>query len=422
VNKKSRYAVAIGLLIVIAAGFTLFNSQSNITAGSTCETKGLTKSNSGTEFICELSGEKLVWINSSAATGYAIGPGSRMVYQFVDGKMQRLNTYEVWQEKDGRTESDFDPIRVAAFKAIQSLEKDEKHANIKFEYTLRPSFPADVAEAIKLQSLDAAKRISPLLKKDLLIKLILVTEKDKEFIDKELPNLVPINDWQGALDSISSYQTLESFYSSSGTGGGTASFLTDKNFGYYIGHTSSLASMQTYWPEIAPHELTHVLQGVFANGFGSNYPDRHPQAKWSRHLLEGSANTVGMAMGFDQLGWYADEMDLLLRRSIQYGRSENYSNFDQLFPMKNISDAVNLMKEIESLSGRWQQDLSYSAGQFIWEFYIGKYGFDKYIELLTSLQKNSFADGIKKTIGISKDQFYQEVAPYLLANWQRLSS
>jgi hypothetical protein len=180
--------------------------------------------------------------------------------------------------------------------------------------------------------------------------------------------------------------------------------------------------MKTYWPATPPHEMAHVLQGVFANGFAGNYPDGHPQAKWSRHLIEGSANTVGMGMGFQQLGWYSDEMDLLLRRSIENGRGENYSNFDQLFPMKNLSDAIKLMKEIESLSGRWQQDLSYSAGQFIWEFYIGKYGFDKYIELLTSLQKNSFNDGLKKTIGLNKDQFYQEVAPYLLANWQRLSS
>jgi hypothetical protein len=240
-----------------------------------------------------------------------------------------------------------------------------------------------------------AKRISPLLKKDLLIKLVLVTEKDQEFIDKDLPNLVPKQYWQGALDNILYYKTRNEFYLTGGSGGGTASFLPEKNFGYYIGHTSSIATMKTYWPEIAPHEMAHILQGVFANGFGSNYPDGHPQAKWSRHLIEGSANTVGMAMGFKQLGWYSDEMDLLLRRSIENGRSENYSNFDQLFPMKNLQDAVKLMKEIESLSGRWQQDLSYSAGQFIWEFYIGKYGFDKYIKLLTSLQKNSFNDTIK---------------------------
>jgi hypothetical protein len=67
-------------------------------------------------------------------------------------------------------------------------------------------------------------------------------------------------------------------------------------------------------------------------------------------------------------------------------------------------------------------DLSYSAGQFVWEFYIGKYGLEKYIQLLTSLDGSTLNAGLMETIGLNKDQFYQEAAPYLLSNWQRLSS
>ncbi len=421
-NKKSLPAVAIGLLSVVAIGFLISNSGSSLQAGSSCNTQGVVKKKSEIEFVCEKAGNKLIWIDRSNTSDYSFGPTNRIVYRFVNGQMQRLNKFEVWQDKDNRAEADFDPIRVAAHKSINALSVDEEHRNLKFEYIIRPGFPAEIAEAIKLQTSDVAKKLSPILTKDLLIKLILVTEKDKDFIDNELPKIIPIYDWQGALNNISYYKTQNEFYSVGGTGGGTASYLPEENFGYYIGHTSSIATMKTYWPEVAPHEMAHVLQGVFANGFRSNYPDGHPKAKWHRHLTEGSANTVGMGLGFKQLGWYADEMDLLLRRSIESARAENYSNFDQLFPMKNTSDAVSLINSIETMESRWQQDLSYSAGQFIWEFYIGKYGFDKYIELLTSLQKNSFADGIKKTIGISKDQFYQEAAPYLLSNWQRLSS
>ena len=419
--------MAIGLLIVIAAGFTLINSQSNITAGSTCETKGLTKSDSGTEFICELSNEKLIWIDKSNTSLYAIGPGGRLVYRYVDKKLQRLNQFELWQEKDSRAESEFDPIRVAAYKSISNLAIDDSYKNINIEYYIRPSFPTVISDSIKFQVTETAKRISPLLDKKMIFKLILVTEKDRKFIMNELPKIAPNVEWRGSNSSfqtptLDAYETYDGFISRSGTGGGLAAYLPNENIGYYIGHTSTLATMKTYWPAIAPHEFTHVLQGWFVNGFVRNYPDGHPKAAWSRHLIEGSANTVGIAMGFDQLGWYSDEMDRLLQRSIELGRGENYSNFDRLFPMKNNSDAVNLIKLLEAAEGRWPQDLSYSAGQFIWEFYIGKYGFDKYIDLLKSLKTNSFADGIKITIGISKDQFYQEAAPYLLSNWQRLSS
>ena len=82
-SKKTRYAVAIGLLVVIAAGFMFFNSQSNITAGSTCDAKGLTKSNSGTEFICELSGEELVWIDEYGNAKYQLDVW-KMILRFAD--------------------------------------------------------------------------------------------------------------------------------------------------------------------------------------------------------------------------------------------------------------------------------------------------------------------------------------------------
>ena len=76
--------------------------------------------------------------------------------------------------------------------------------------------------------------------------------------------------------------------------------------------------------------------------------------------------------------------------------------------MKNTSDAVELIRTLEAAQGRWQQDLSYSAGQFVWEFYIGKYGLEKYIQLLTSLDGSTLNAGLMETIGLNKDQFYQD--------------
>jgi hypothetical protein len=422
---RKKLIVAISLIVVLILGLALTNVLSNDSGmqGEICKSQSLTKSSGGSDFICEKNGTKLTWVDKAKSSRYAFGPTYRLVYRYVDGKQQRLNQYQIWQSQDERVESDFDPIRAAAYTSLNSLPVDENHSNILFEYLIRPGFPADIAESIKLQSINVAQKLSPFFDKTVPIKLILVTEKDINFIDNELPSIVPKYDWQGALEPISSYQTLEGFYSRSGTGGGTASYLPEKQFGYYIGHTSSLATMQTYWPEVAPHEMAHVVQGYFANGFGSNYPDGHPKAKWSRHLIEGSANTVGMGLGFSQLGWYSDEMDKLLSNSISSGRSENYSTFDKSFPMKDVKDAAALIKQMEATGPGYSviSDLSYSAGQFVWEFYIGKYGFDKYIELLKSLNGSSLDEGLKATVGKSKDEFYQEAAPYLLSNWQRLS-
>lgn len=360
--------------------------------------------------------------NSTEPTGYAYGPAGRIAYRYVDGKLERLSKNQIWSAQDNRKDSEFDPIRVAAYNSINSIQKDLGHSNIYFEEIIRDGFPADISQSIKLQSVDAASYLSPLLDKKIQIKLILVTEKDQDFVNKELPAIVPKYDWQGALDSIANYKTKEDFYSSSGTGGGTASFLVNENFGYYIGHTSSLATMETYWPEVAPHEMAHVLQGYLAKGFNSNYPDGHPQAKWARHLIEGSANTLGMAIGFKTLGWYSDEMDLLLERSIEWINRGGSTEFKNKFPMQTDQDAYNLIVALEAAKSQELSDLSYSAGQFLWEFYIGKFGADKYLELLRNASKTqTLSENFKSTIGISKEDFYKMAAPYLLANWKRLS-
>ncbi len=360
--------------------------------------------------------------DSTEPTGYSFGPTGRIAYRYVDGQLERLSKNQIWSDQESRKDSEFDPIRVAAHRSINSVQKDSNHSNIFFEEIIREGFPADVSQSIKLQSVDAASYLSPLLDKKIQIKLILVTEKDQDYVDKELPSIVPKYDWQGALDSLKNYKTKEEFYSSSGTGGGTASFLVKENFGYYIGHTSSLATMETYWPEVAPHEMAHVLQGYLAKGFNSNYPDGHPQAKWARHLIEGSANTLGMAIGFKNLGWYSDEMDLLLQRSIEWINRDSSAEFKNKFPMQTDQDAYNLIVALEEAKGQELFDLSYSAGQFLWEFYIGKYGADKYFELLKNVPKTqSLSENFKTTLGISKEEFYKMAAPYVLANWKRLS-
>jgi hypothetical protein len=368
-------------------------------------------------FICVKKGSKLNWTSSSNVTTYATGPTGRMVYRVVDGKQQRLSSANDWLKADIRKENDFDPIRIAAYKSISGTTPDPTLANIEFEFFIRPSYPKEVADVVKAQSIKVATKISPLLDKKLKLKLILLTEKDQAFIDGELKKIIPNSNFTGALEILSSYGSLQSFYSRGGTGGGTAAYLPEYDIGYYLGHTSSLATLKTFWPQVPPHELAHVLQGVLARGFGGNgYGEGDPRAKWHGHLIEGSANTIGMALGFESLGWYSDEMDSILRNDIS-GAAVKLR-----YPMKSNSDAVFLMKEIEKREVGYLESLSYSAGQIIWEYFIGKYGFGKFIELMKNVPlTDSFNENLKKTIGLDREEFYEAVAPYMLATWKRLS-
>jgi hypothetical protein len=348
---------------------------------------------------------------------YAFGPAGRLQYRYVDGKQERLNSNKQFVATDKRGAANFHPIRVAAYKSIRSLKSDTSLSNINFEYIIQPNFPADIAAAIKTQSATAASYLSPLLDKKLEMKLVLVTEKDKEFIAGKLNEIIPNPDWLGALRIIDDYGSIESFYSRSGTGGGTAFYLQDRGYAYYLGHTSSLATLETYWPEVAPHEMAHVFQGVLSGGqnpSNQQFGEGHPQSKWTGHLIEGSANTLGMAIGFETLGWYSDEMDNLLRGNIKSVNSK--------VTMKTNADAIKLINMIEKRSDDVSGSLSYSAGQFLWEYFVGKYGAAKLMDLYKNIPNSeNFSENIKETIGISKEKFYKDAAPYLLANWQRLS-
>jgi hypothetical protein len=398
--------------------FGLLSSLTSVasanTAGATCKRVNEIVKSGSQKLICSQSNKSLIWVKSVDVTTFSFGPAGRIAYRYVNGKQERLSSAGDWLKRDSRKPQNVDPIRAAAYRSIRGLPVDQQHKNVSFEYIVRPSYPKELATTVKAQSVEFAKRLSPLLDEKVTIKLILLTEKDQGFIDKELPKIIPMQDWQGALGILKDYGTLEKFYSRSGTGGGTASYLPEKGFAYYIGHTSSLAKMNTYWPEIAPHEMTHVMQGIFAKGFGGEFPEGDPKAKWHGHFIEGSANTFGMALGFDQLGWYSDEMDLLLQNNIRAFRKD--------YPMKSLSDAVTLINEIERRDTQARAELSYAAGQIVWEYFVGKYGAEKFVELLKNVRTTeSFDANIKKTINIEKSEFYRGAAEYLLASWKRLS-
>ena len=400
---------------LVATAFSI-PAQAATKVGSPCPTVNVKTVANKVNLVCAKSDGKLKWTQPLDVTTYAVGPTGRMVYRYKSGKQERLSSANNWLKADSRKTNSFDPIRVAAYKSITDLAVDKSASNVEFEYIIRPSFPKDIANAIKEQSKQVALRLSPVFDKKVKIKIILLTEKDKAFIDGDLKELVGNSDLTGALQILPDYVTKQRFYSRGGTGGGTAEYLPGPNFGYYVGHTSSLATLETYWPEIPPHELAHILQSVLSGGFSVNngYGEGDPKAKWHGHLIEGSANSVGMALAFETLGWYSDEMDAILSHDISVVKSK--------YPMKTNADAISLMKDIERRDNDFRNSLSYSAGQIIWEYYIGKYGFNKFIELMKNVPlTENFSENLKKTIGLDREGFYEAAAPYKLATWKRLS-
>ncbi len=442
-NKGSvkRFALVTSAFIALTL-LAMPSSSGAIKAGSACKKAGLQTVDSGRKYTCVKQGKKFVWNKgvvvkaapvtkpSPSATPSASPtptteadarktsdvPGlSRLgnyVYQYVDGIQERKNASDFWRNTDARKESDFDPIRVAAFKSINQMERDSSLKNLNLIFDIQENYPKEIAATIKSQVVKISQILSPVLDQKVDVRIVLFTEKDQEFIKNGLKQY-GVSEEQFPI--LKDYVTLDRFYSRGGTGGGTAGYRENEKYGFYIGHTSSLATIGSYWPQVVPHEMAHFLQFYLARGAGSSYGEGHPEAKWHGHFIEGSANTIGMAAGFEHLGWYSDEMDKHLKSTIQRNADPGL--------LKSPADAAAFIETIESRDSQVKDAFSYSAGQFVWEFYIGKYGFNKYLELLRNLSKTAnFNESLKLTIGKDRKAFYAEAGEYLFANWQRVSN
>ena len=319
----------------------------------------------------------------------------------------------IWLSTDSRSEGDFDSIRVAAFNSIRKIGPISTNKfDIKEHFAV--NYPKELSGAINLQISNFTQIMSQYLSDNLVVDVVLVTEKDKSFIDTELPKIIDPKYYGKNLAILDEYTSEQSFFSRSGTGGGTADYRLIEGKGYYLGNTASFATIRTFWPEIAPHEMAHVLQFYFAKGNENDCGEGKECSKWHGHMIEGSANTIGMAVAFPNLGWYSDEMDKILKNDIR--------TYGAIVPMNNTSDAVELCKLMETRTSQMNDSFAYSAGQLLWEYYVGKYGFPKLLELYSNTNKTSnFNENLKLTIGKDKLAFYQEAAPYLIATWKRLS-
>lgn len=126
----------------------------------------------------------------SKSSNPAIGPTGGYVYRYVANKQQRKDVNNKWQSIDSRKEGSFDSIRVSAYKSINSLSADPNLSNINLEFLVRPGYPKQIEQVVRLQVEKIASHFSPLLSRPETAKIIMITEKDKSWVRSELPNIV----------------------------------------------------------------------------------------------------------------------------------------------------------------------------------------------------------------------------------------
>jgi len=446
--RKKHYLLVISIVASIFLS-TSFVAVAAVKAGSACTKLGATSTSAGKKYTCIKSGKKLVWnkgvtvaapkptatpsaIPSATATPSPAGAATptpiptplkdlnrgyirnaQFVYRIVNGVLERrIYDSNDYTSIDSRSESDFDAIRVKAYQELRSLLSVSGHPRIDIQYSITDNYPKAHAEAIKLGVTYAAERINALVDENFKTSIVLVTEKDKEFVRTNLGKLSRPDDVGGTLANLDRYVS-----NSQAVGSGSAGFNRQgQGFmgGTYVGTFPSYLGIDFLWPEIATHEMAHVLQMFYISK-----RDYNSEEAWNKvapvHFTEGSANTIGHAWAVQSLGWYSDESDYTVKRYMSGFRGNN--------KMQTEAEVFEMLEKTISWSNPEYSDMAYPVGQVLWEYIIGTYGFDAYVKFLKNITVlPSYEDNLKSVTGLSKNELYKKAAPYMISVWKRAMS
>lgn len=421
-----------------------------VKAGATCSKFGATSTSAGKKYTCVKSGKKLVWNKGvTAATPKptatpspnpspspsplpSVAPiptpsptpvftpfvdqnkgylrNGQFIYRVVNDVLQRrIYGTADYTAVDTRPESQFDPIRVKAYKEITGLQVTAGHPRIEILYSITENYPKDHAEAIKLGVKFAAEKFNLLFDENIKTSVVLVTEKDKDYVRNNVGRLSRPDDVAGTLANLERYVPNSTAVGSGSAGfnRGGAGFMG----GTYVGTFPSFLNVDYLWPEIATHEMAHVLQ-IFHTSKG-NFRSEEAWFKAAPvHFTEGSANTIGHALAVQNLGWYSDESDYTIKRYMSGFRGNN--------KMETEADVLEMLEKTITRSDPQFADMAYPVGQVLWEYIIGTYGFDSFMKFLKNVAVlPSYEENIKAVTGLSKIELYKSATPYIIATWKR---
>ena len=438
------------LVVIISASIFIapLNAMAAVKAGDSCKKVGATATASGKKFTCIKSGKKLIWNKGVAVAKPKPTPTptsistpepipspqptltptptptptptkdlnrgylryNQFMYRVSNGVLER-RIYESndYTTVDTRPESQFDPIRVKAYKEITGLQATAGHPRIEILYSITENYPKDHAEAIKLGVKFAAEKFNLLFDENIKTSVVLVTEKDKDYVRDNVGRLSRPQDVAGTLANLERYVP-----NSTAVGSGSASFNrrgTGFMGGTYVGTFPSFLNIDYLWPEIATHEMAHVLQMFYISK--ADYRSEEAFFKAAPvHFTEGSANTIGHALAVQNLGWYSDESDYTIKRYMSGFRGNN--------KMETEAEVLEMLEKTITRSDPQFADMAYPVGQVLWEYIIGTYGFDSFMKFLKNVAVlPSYEDNIKAVTGLSKIELYKSATPYIIATWKR---
>lgn len=155
-----------------------------------------------------------------------------------------------------------------------------------------------------------------------------------------------------------------------------------------------------------PHEIAHTWQyqalGVLGERQFSNPLDIRRAVPC--HFMEGGANTLGNSILMKHVDWYSNSVDVIVRRTI---RDNNISDVSE-------KGVLKMLKTSESWSSC---ESGYMVGMLAYEWLIGKFGFEKFVELHFEVRESRTLNAAMLMLyGFDLESFYKQSTPYIASS------
>ncbi len=447
-SPQVKRALSVALIAALCISISAVEVSAAVKSGASCKKLGANSTVKKVNYKCVKEGKKLVWrivkptiptatpsptptLDPTPTPTPTPSPSSEptptptptfseielqrvtlkgtVFYRLNNGKLERKSDVGLYFNSDAREESSFSQIRLKAFTEIAKLPRSSNHPNVKFEWDIRPGFPAQILEFKLRRAKEAAEVFNSIFKEQITVQGLVATERDVDYPPVKSDYFSDTYDQIKRLGTLNKQNQLIWI-----TGGGGYWNRAGKTIGRFFMGTPSDADPAFYspeWIQLASHEFFHIVQQYLL------YPNVSEgqsdfNARVPNNFREGSANFIGYALATENIGWYSDAMDVSLIRVWQSKRDWK--------PTKTKKDMVDLLIATESRNDPIAFDAAYPLGSIFYEWIVGTYGYSKFMELAKEMgQSSNYSEATKKVFGLSKVELYEKAAPYLLTVFDR---
>ena len=414
-----------------------------VKASTSCSKQGATLIYANKKFTCIKSGKKLVWnkgvaiakpvpavtpppsptvVPSVGPTPTPVGTPSptptvkvqnQLFWKFkvVNGVLYRnVEATGEWVTTDSRNEAEFDPIRIKAWKQINTSVPATVAQN-SVTYMVGPNVNPEIEASYRYLIDRSLKYFKPWIPSEVPFYVHIYTEKDRDYLKQSMQ--IYVNGEQDYLRleaDLKNYDGLGSNFSPSG-GVTIGALKTDRsnwiNFGTFP--MDSELKPEDLLMYMIPHEVSHHWQ------FSVMQPlmRRQGSDRSACNFFEGTAVLLGSSVGVNHLGWFSDEMDVITRR------------ISRTNPTFNPTSPKDMVEELMKFSSSNAQNAlgcttGYTLGALAYEWLVAEKGVKVLQDLADAFNKtSSVSEGIRLSTGWSDREFYIQASEYVLRAWQR---